>query len=139
MMKRRHFIGMAATGAGGLVLHATGGDEELRSLAVLAQPQLLQILDDEFTVHDLGRRYREHVPAEDNADALVQLLAVDAATAPRALLRAHLTARVQRDFESGRTITLNGWILSLTEARQCALYSLIRDQRQLFASTLHAH
>ena len=27
------------------------------------------------------------------------------------------------DFESGNTVIVNGWILSLTEARQCALYS----------------
>ena len=28
------------------------------------------------------------------------------------------------DFEAGRTVLVSGWVLSQTEARQCALYSL---------------
>jgi hypothetical protein len=32
---------------------------------------------------------------------------------------------IQRDFAEGRTVLLDGWVLSVTEARQCALYSLL--------------
>ena len=31
---------------------------------------------------------------------------------------------VHDDFDDGRTVVVDGWILSATEARQCALYSL---------------
>jgi hypothetical protein len=31
---------------------------------------------------------------------------------------------VQRDFAAGRTVMLDGWVLAVTEARQCALFSL---------------
>jgi hypothetical protein len=31
---------------------------------------------------------------------------------------------VRRDFVDGRTVEIDGWLLSLTEARQSALFSL---------------
>ena len=34
--------------------------------------------------------------------------------------------QVRRDFAEGRTVEVQGWVLSVTEARQCALYSLVR-------------
>ena len=36
-----------------------------------------------------------------------------------------ISALVRRDFETGRTVLVNGWILSVNEARQCALFSLL--------------
>jgi hypothetical protein len=33
---------------------------------------------------------------------------------------------VRRDFTEGHTVEVQGWVLSITEARQCALYSLAR-------------
>jgi hypothetical protein len=38
-------------------------------------------------------------------------------------LRALVAARVREDFESGETVQVDGWILSCTEARLCALAS----------------
>jgi hypothetical protein len=32
---------------------------------------------------------------------------------------------VRGDFAHGRTVIVDGWILSVTEARQCALFSLL--------------
>ncbi|MBI4623510.1 MAG: hypothetical protein HY736_09880 [Verrucomicrobia bacterium] len=124
-MKRRQFIGMAAAGAAGLVWPATARGGAPSPLKTLAHPHLLAVLRDGRVVRDLGRRYREVVPAEDNARALVRaILAGSHATAP-APLPARVRNQVQRDFKAGRTVTLNGWILSVTEARQCALYSLL--------------
>jgi hypothetical protein len=31
---------------------------------------------------------------------------------------------VHEDFASGRTVVVDGWVLAVTEARQCALFSL---------------
>jgi hypothetical protein len=36
-----------------------------------------------------------------------------------------IAAMVRRDFDTGRTVLVNGWVLSATEARQCALFSLL--------------
>jgi len=44
-----------------------------------------------------------------------------------AILAPHpsIAATVRRDFETGRTVLVNGWVLAATEARQCALFSLL--------------
>jgi F420-0:gamma-glutamyl ligase len=39
-------------------------------------------------------------------------------------LAAALAQRVQQDFVDGHVVHVDGWVLSLTEARQCALHSL---------------
>ena len=114
---------MSLAGAAGTVLppFARAGEPLAWSLA---EPRLLEILHDHRIVLEVGRRYRALVPQEDNAAALVQAILAqpDESTAT---LRLHLEEQVRRDFDSGRTVTLNGWILSVTEARQCALFSLL--------------
>ena len=122
-MKRREFIGIAAAGAAGLVVPATALDVDAMPGA-LARPRLLAILDG-GVVCALGRRYRELVPAESDASTLTQAILGDAPALPSGPLRAQLDAQVQLDFAQGRTVTLNGWVLSLTEARQSALLSLL--------------
>ena len=129
-MKRREFIGIAAVGAAGVVVPALARCDASVA-ATLAHPRLLELLHDDQIVRDLGRRYREIVPAEDSADTLVHaIMAGEAAefsiqhrAAPSLCARVH--EQVRRDFASGNTVTINGWILSVTEARQCALNSLL--------------
>ena len=82
-----------------------------------SRPDLLDILDDEDAVRAIGLAYRRRFPAHDDAEALGGMLAAETAKP--------LSTRVQADFAHGRTLQLNGWILSVTEARQCALYSMI--------------
>jgi len=33
--------------------------------------------------------------------------------------------QIRDDFGAGRTVVVDGWLLSVTEARQCALYSTL--------------
>ena len=125
-MKRREFIAMATAGATSLVLPATiraGGPSSLAP----ANPRLLDILHDERVVVDLGRRYREIVPGEDDARTLAEAILAVRSADVTAALRARVDQQVERDFARGRTVKVNGWILSVTEARQCALYSMQRD------------
>jgi hypothetical protein len=119
-MKRRDFIGITAAGVAGLAWPGTSGAVDGVTRATLAHPHLLDVLRDERLVADLGRRYRETVPAEDDPRALEAAILADAPTSAHTWL----DDQVQRDFATGRTVTLNGWVLSLTEARQSALYSL---------------
>lgn len=47
---------------------------------------------------------------------------------PAALLRTETLARqVHRDFTDGHVVQVNGWVLSLTEARVCAVVALDLD------------
>jgi hypothetical protein len=128
-MKRREFIGIAAAGAAAVVVPAFARAGRSDASA-LAHPRLLEILHDDALVRDLGRRYREIAPAENNADVLADAIVAGPcatwSTRPSsgAIVSAHVEELVKHDFAAGQTVTLNGWILSVTEARQCALFSL---------------
>lgn len=115
---------MAAAGAAGLVLPATVARAEVGSDA-LARPKLLQILRDEPLVRTLGERYREVVPAEGSESVLRAALARDLPVGSPLAIGECANEQVRRDFARGRLVTLDGWVLSITEARQCALFSLL--------------
>lgn len=106
-MKRRDFLRITALSAAGLTVTAR---EDAAS-----HPDLLSLLGPE-AVRDIGGQYRLLVPAENNR------LFLRAAILPS---RVSIAAMVRRDFETGRTVLVNGWVLSATEARQCALFSLL--------------
>jgi hypothetical protein len=109
----------------GVVWTATVRCTASDALAILATPQLPGVLHDEQVVRDLGRRYRMEVPAEDDVRALTQAIMARQYTTSPLPLRARVSDQVRRDFADGTTVSLNGWILSVTEARQCALFSLL--------------
>jgi hypothetical protein len=81
-----------------------------------AYPDLLAMLGPE-PVRAIGVQYRRLVPAEN--DRIRLRAAILAVREPS------IAASVRRDFDAGRTVLLNGWVLSATEARQCALFSLL--------------
>lgn len=126
-MDRRHFITRAATGALALGLPGaawqTGPSAHLQTLA---RPALLDMLGDR-RVRNLGMHYREMYPTECDVDILrAAILGSDMpALTDAPTLHAYLKATIRGDFAAGRTVLLKGWVLSVTEARQCALFSLV--------------
>lgn len=82
----------------------------------------------------IGRRYLALYREEADAAVLVARVAGNArnylrlADAAPGELRALLGRQQRQDFAAGRTVTLDGWILSRTEARLCALVALDRPQ-----------
>jgi hypothetical protein len=124
-MKRRDFLSIAATaGAAGLILPG-GLAASGQSVDALAHPHVLEVLREPRLVAQLGMRYREVAPEESDQAALTAAILRDLDGMADEPLGARLDARVRRDFVAGRTVTLHGWLLSVTEARQCALYSLL--------------
>ena len=124
-MDRRQFLQFTAATAvaiGGSGCSA-GPDYDVGSLA---QPELLATLG-AGSVRAIGAQYRSVTPKERNADSLRAAILASRPMRAR-LLPASSTpigALIHDDFENGRIVVLNGWILSLTEARQCALFSLV--------------
>ena len=133
-MKRREFIGIAAVGAAGVVVVPMPVHGQSSAAATLAHPRLLAILRNEHLVAELGRRYRALVPSENAELVLTRMIQSDLVGAGGDLandtasqsIQARVDRRIQADFDHGRTVTLQGWILSQTEARQCALFSLLQ-------------
>ena len=124
-MKRREFIGLAAAGAAGAIRTVTAVENVRDPLATLAAPRVLGVLRDQQLAQTLGRRYRALTPREDDARALTDVILADLDPNGATSLAAQLDERICDDFATGRTVTLDGWILSLTDARQCALFSLL--------------
>jgi hypothetical protein len=80
---------------------------------------------DTKTINETGLAYRKLFPAENNQTILNQLLLGNNTPSDKKLLQKQLDAQVDQDFKTGKTVTAKGWILSVTEARQCALYSIL--------------
>jgi len=84
----------------------------------------------------LGRLYLEVNPREADMALLVRLIGAargpalpPASPTTDEALRADLAERIRNDFIYGNMVTVDGWLLSLTEARLCALVSLLRDTK----------
>jgi hypothetical protein len=71
------------------------------------------------------------VPGE-NREILIEVLAenidhrIDESTDSN-LVNSVLEKKVRQDFQENKTVVVDGWILSVTEARQCALFSLSQN------------
>ncbi len=116
-LDRRRFFQVSALGATAIV--AACKDEHESSLD---QPALIATLGPD-RVLQLGAHYRAQTPAENNADALRS--AIEKARGSR-LLSKSIDDTVRDDFANGRTVLVDGWVLSVTEARQAALLSFTR-------------
>ena len=88
----------------------------------LSHPGLITNIRDSQQIETIGTAYLKKALKEDKR-TLVRLLLAEAPDDTTAI-PGFLEKQVARDFETGDTVMVNGWILSKTEARQCALYSL---------------
>jgi len=39
----------------------------------------------------------------------------------------YFNTKTVEDFNTGQTVIINGWVLSRTEARQCALFAILQS------------
>ncbi len=74
------------------------------------------------TLIKIGTRYRK-LTGENNKEYLEELLRKDAEI-HNTNLKIGLRNKVTEDFSSGKIILIDGWLISITEARQCALLSI---------------
>jgi hypothetical protein len=92
--------------------------------------RLRRLSRDPWSAREIGRSYAETVTASLAPDVLAALLLrdlrlaeEDCARLPERRLSHMVDARVRADFAAGRTADVDGWILSLTEARLAALWA----------------
>ncbi len=125
-MDRRQFLRLTAAGAVASVTSTACGADAAYDMRALAQPELLSILGAN-AVREIGLRYREMVPGENDVEALRSAILRTRPWTARLpwVSDPPLAELVRDDFAEGRTILVRGWVLSATEARQCALFSLL--------------
>ena len=127
-MERRLFVKLSAFTALALTLpfaeSCSSGSKEM----TIAQPFLLSHLVDGKTIKEAGADYLKTHAAENSAQKLSQLLL--AGKSPDAIdkdtIQNMLEQQVATDFKNGKVLQVSGWVMSITEARQCALYSLLK-------------
>lgn len=126
-MERRTFVRLSAYTAIALTLpfadSCTLGSKD----KAIAQPLFFSHLVDIKTIKEVGIAYRKFTPTENNKTTLTDLLLGSNNTmTDKKSIQALLDSHVEQDFKTGKIVTVKGWVLSITEARQCALYSILK-------------
>jgi hypothetical protein len=75
-------------------------------------------------VRQLGAHYRASTSRENTDAALRAALSGANGQKKTSLTIEALDKQISSDFAAERTVVVDGWVLSLTEARQAALFSL---------------
>ncbi|MEP7376332.1 MAG: hypothetical protein ABI675_23245 [Chitinophagaceae bacterium] len=128
-MRRRTFImatiAVAATAAVPIIGYRR---KHLLSDDPLMRPNVLAHFCDGDTIRDIGVKYRTQVPLEDKRQKLVDLLLTKnngekVESSNYRKVSELLENKIQSEFKTGKIIVEDGWVLSETEARQCALFS----------------
>jgi hypothetical protein len=126
-MNRKDFIQLSAFAAAAVslpLLHSCNSKEE-----IMSKPVFLSRLFDEKTISEAGKTYLQKTPAENGEDKLIKLLAGNSSIAnstDETAIHQYLDKKIKQDFEKGNTVLVKGWVLAVTEARQCALFSLVQ-------------
>jgi hypothetical protein len=130
-MKRSVFIKFSTYAAAAVAVPFLNSCKENAFNPAIAQPQFLSHFFDEKTMLETGRVYLKQAREENSKNKIVDLLtnnsSVTAASDEKTVYAA-MDKKVQQDFEKGKIAIVDGWILSVTEARQCALYALTQQK-----------
>jgi hypothetical protein len=130
-MNRKKFIWFAAVAAAGAAIPVL--IQNIRKNRLLsspfAYPSFLACFMNESTIRKIGIKYRLMNIAESSKTKLEQLLAADLEKhQPNGKTDSQLIDEFEKEtihnFQTNKTIIADGWVLSVTEARQCALFSL---------------
>lgn len=127
-MERKKFIFITAVTAAIVAIPAwyynSGGSEYDQSLI---KPQLLSNIWDAETIIEIGKIYLKQHPGETDESRLTKLLS-ESISLEKGAIVAFINQKIKEDYKTGRIVTIDGWILSVTEGRQCALYSLTQPK-----------
>ena len=125
-MDRRNFLELSTAATLALSLPSSGWLSAPADTANgLAYPGLLDILGPE-KVYALGQQYRIAFPEEADPAILRAALLKHPDIEPGPTSSAAIKQLIHDDFARGRTVCIDGWVLSKTVARQSALFSYER-------------
>ena len=129
MERRKFVIGIAAVVAASAIPIINYRCSHLLPGGYLMRPMVLANFCDGNTIRDIGLCYRQEVPEENEKKKLEVLLLknnqgkkVDSKSDDMAISE-FLKSKIDQEFKNGQIVIENGWVLSETEARQCALFS----------------
>ena len=130
-MNRRSFVQISVIGAAVMSIPAVNCQSRNPAMEnPLAFPKFLANICDDKTIVNIGVAYQKHSPLYAHKEQLEKLLLTDdkgktlPSSSDKSEISQMLDDKIHRDFETGKTLFINGWVLSETEARQCVLLAL---------------
>ena len=139
LWRRREFLHSALLCAPLARFALFAGSGAAAAPACVRSEDLVAVLSDFYrdpeSAKQVGRVYLATRPGATQVSQLVSELAtgdsgaLHAVASDRNRLRKHLQRQHREDFRLDRIVLVGGWILSLTEARLCALATLRADGR----------
>ena len=129
-MKRRRFLHISILGAAAAGLPMVGCDMFQGDSQSLSRPLALSRVCEESAILEIGKAYQAMDPLARDAKTLSETLLKDilgelpSGKLPSTVPVKKVSERISQDFRDNLLVTPAGWVLSRTEARQCALYSL---------------
>lgn len=127
-MKRKEFIQLSAFATAAICFPLLQSCNPSAARRASSQPVFLSRLFDKDMIQEVGQAYLRKTPKESNDKTLIQLLAGNDAMAnsnDEKVIHQYLDKKIKQDFAIGNTLLVKGWELAVTEARQCALFSLL--------------
>lgn len=127
-MKRRSFI--ISTSLAVIGLPVAYYFKKLQSQPdPLYTPEILSHFCDEKILRTIGIKYRNSVTKENEKQLLIDLILKDVNgkkinSSNKLLVNKLINKKIKEDFTASEIVVINGWVISKTEARQCALLSL---------------
>jgi len=125
-MKRRNFVLLSG---GILAALATSTYylffEKIKYPKPLSHPKSLATILEMKDIKELGEAYRKQVSDESSERTLVELLLKE--LHDNNVTDSTIATMIKEDFDNRNIIEVNGWILSKTEARQCALLTFLKE------------
>jgi hypothetical protein len=129
-MERRHFLGLSAYLAASVSIPFLESCSAGSTDTAVASPGILLHMLNAQSIIETGKAYLQQYPEEKTKSKLLDLLLNKEAlpeTFDSQAIHAYFDKKTVEDFNNNQTVTINGWILAKTEARQCALYTLIHS------------
>lgn len=131
-LKRRTFIitGIAAvSGAAIGSFYLLRGNETKWKKQPLIYPLVLSNFLNEASLRSVGKSYLSAHPEDNSGIKLSNEITKDISSysskpGDETEMAQAIEKQVEMEFKSGRLLNLQGWVMSETEARQCALLSL---------------
>ena len=122
-MERRKFVLLSSVVGTAVVLKAFASFNTQLKPGFISGANSLRLIWNQDTIKDIGLKYRTLFPMENISETLKNSLSSDLLN--EFSIRQELEKRITKDFESDQIIILDGWLMSRTEARQCAWYSTL--------------